>query len=310
MADVIWCTPGPASRACSNRKVRPSQVSAAPSTEIRNMAQRSKSKNSATRAVECSTCWSPAPAMSAWRARWRSARRDPTWRSRSSTPRPRASGRRTAALRRWPPPPRACWSGWACGTRSRRQAQAMTEMIVTDSRTADPVRPVFLTFDGEVAPGEPFAHMVANKVLNGALRRRAAELGIDIVQGVAVEGFDTDAGRVTVRLADGSEVRGAPAGRRRRRPLAAARDGRHRHGRVGIRPVRHRLHGGARAPAQRPRRGAFPARRSLRHPAAEARRGRVEPLLDRLDRTHRGGRAAGRARIRWCSKPSWSAASG
>ena len=35
-------------------------------------------------------------------------------------------------------------------------------MIVTDSRTSDPVRPVFLTFDGEVAPGEPFAHMVAN----------------------------------------------------------------------------------------------------------------------------------------------------
>ena len=54
------------------------------------------------------------------------------------------------------------------------QAQAMTEMIVTDSRTSDPVRPVFLTFDGEIAPGEPFAHMVANKVLNGALRRRAA----------------------------------------------------------------------------------------------------------------------------------------
>ena len=53
------------------------------------------------------------------------------------------------------------------------QAQAMTEMIVTDSRTTDPVRPVFLTFDGEIAPGEPFAHMVDNKVLNGALRRRA-----------------------------------------------------------------------------------------------------------------------------------------
>ncbi len=29
-------------------------------------------------------------------------------------------------------------------------------MIVTDSRTADPVRPVFLTFDGEVEDGRPF----------------------------------------------------------------------------------------------------------------------------------------------------------
>ncbi len=58
----------------------------------------------------------------------------------------------------------------------------------------DPVRPVFLTFDGEVAPGEPFAHMVANKVLNGALRRRAAELGIDIIEGVAVSSFEAGAG--------------------------------------------------------------------------------------------------------------------
>ena len=33
------------------------------------------------------------------------------------------------------------------------QAQAITDMIVTDSRTADPVRPVFLTFDGEVGAG-------------------------------------------------------------------------------------------------------------------------------------------------------------
>ena len=55
------------------------------------------------------------------------------------------------------------------------QAQPITDMIITDSRTGDPVRPVFLTFGGEVASGEPFAHMVANKVLNGSLappRRR------------------------------------------------------------------------------------------------------------------------------------------
>jgi len=82
-------------------------------------------------------------------------------------------------------------------------AQPMTEMVVTDSRTADPVRPVFLTFDGEVEPGEAFAHMVANKVLNGALRRRATELGIDIIEGVAVDGFDVGAGSARVHLADG-----------------------------------------------------------------------------------------------------------
>jgi len=86
------------------------------------------------------------------------------------------------------------------------QAQAITEMIVTDSRTSDPVRPVYLTFDGEVAPGEPFAHMVANTVLNGALRRRAMELDIDIVEGVAVASFETGPASTLVHLADGASM--------------------------------------------------------------------------------------------------------
>lgn len=86
------------------------------------------------------------------------------------------------------------------------QAQAITEMIITDSRTSDPVRPVFLTFDGEVAPGEPFAHMVENRVLNGALRRRAAELGIDIIEGVAVTSFVRNGRDISVHLADGITI--------------------------------------------------------------------------------------------------------
>ncbi|QPC86055.1 ubiquinone biosynthesis hydroxylase [Mesorhizobium sp. NBSH29] len=83
------------------------------------------------------------------------------------------------------------------------EAEAITEMIVTDSRASDPVRPVFLTFDGEVAPGEPFAYMVANSVLNGALRRRAGKLGIDIMEGIAVSGFETGPASIAVHLADG-----------------------------------------------------------------------------------------------------------
>ncbi len=86
-------------------------------------------------------------------------------------------------------------------------AQAITEMIVTDSRTADPVRPVLLTFDGEIAPGEPFAHMVANRDLNGALRRQADRLGIDLIEGVAVQSFDAGGGGLTVHLADGAALR-------------------------------------------------------------------------------------------------------
>ncbi|MER9075661.1 ubiquinone biosynthesis hydroxylase [Mesorhizobium sp. M0904] len=87
------------------------------------------------------------------------------------------------------------------------EAQAITEMIVTDSRTSDPVRPVFLTFDGEVAPGEPFAHMVANKDLNGALRRRAEQLGVGIIEGVAVSAFDINGAGITMHLADGATLK-------------------------------------------------------------------------------------------------------
>src|SRR6187551_1137498 len=41
-------------------------------------------------------------------------------------------------------------------------AQPILDMVVTDSQLNDATRPVFLTFGGEVEPGEPFAHMVEN----------------------------------------------------------------------------------------------------------------------------------------------------
>ncbi len=100
-----------------------------------------------------------------------------------------AAGRMLAQL--------GCWDEIAA------EAQAITEMIITNSRTSDPVRPVFLTFGGEVAPGEPFAHMVANKVLNAALRRQAAALGIDIIEGVGVQAFERGHASMRVHLADG-----------------------------------------------------------------------------------------------------------
>ena len=86
------------------------------------------------------------------------------------------------------------------------KAQAITDMVITDSRTADPVRPVFLTFEGEVAPGEAFAHMVFNRDLNAALRRRCGELGVDLIEGVGVSGFDTGPQDATVHLADGASL--------------------------------------------------------------------------------------------------------
>ena len=52
------------------------------------------------------------------------------------------------------------------------EAQPILDMVVTDSRLADVVRPVFLSFDGDVEPGEPFAHMVENRDLVAARRHR------------------------------------------------------------------------------------------------------------------------------------------
>ena len=87
------------------------------------------------------------------------------------------------------------------------EAQPITEMIVTDSRTSDPVRPVFLTFNGEIEPGEPFAHMVENRVLNASLRAKAEELGVSFIEGAPVNGFEQGEAHLTVRYADGKSLR-------------------------------------------------------------------------------------------------------
>src|SRR5262245_28940296 len=58
------------------------------------------------------------------------------------------------------------------------EAQSILDMKVTDSRLSDTVRPTFLTFDGEVEPGEPFAHMVENGPLLAALAAKARAEGV------------------------------------------------------------------------------------------------------------------------------------
>jgi 2-octaprenyl-6-methoxyphenol hydroxylase len=90
-------------------------------------------------------------------------------------------------------------------------AQPILDMVVTDSRLGDAVRPTFLTFAGEVEPGEPFAHMIENRILVDALTTRARELGIDL-QSAAVTDFSlaaagddnapADRHRIAMRLSD------------------------------------------------------------------------------------------------------------
>ena len=64
------------------------------------------------------------------------------------------------------------------GVWEKVEAQPILDMVVTDSRLADAVRPTFLTFDGDVEPGEPFAHMIENGPLLDALVAKAKEEGV------------------------------------------------------------------------------------------------------------------------------------
>ncbi|GGG01501.1 2-octaprenyl-6-methoxyphenyl hydroxylase [Rhizobium wenxiniae] len=85
-------------------------------------------------------------------------------------------------------------------------SQPINRMIVTDSRTSDPVRPVFLTFDGEIEEGKPFAHMVPNVEMVRALRSAAERLGIAIRHGLSATAFTTTSSSTTVTLSDGSTI--------------------------------------------------------------------------------------------------------
>ena len=97
------------------------------------------------------------------------------------------------------------WQGVAA------EAQPILDMAVTDSRLGDAVRPTFLTFAGEVEPGEPFAHMIENRILADALTAKARDLGVDL-RSAAVTDFaaasansrepSPDRGRIDTRLSD------------------------------------------------------------------------------------------------------------
>jgi 2-octaprenyl-6-methoxyphenol hydroxylase len=85
------------------------------------------------------------------------------------------------------------------------EAQPILSMEITDSRTGDAVRPVFLTFDGKVGEDEPFAHMVPNGVLAAALSKAAREAGV-VFATDTVESFEREEPRIRLRLGSGGEI--------------------------------------------------------------------------------------------------------
>jgi 2-octaprenyl-6-methoxyphenol hydroxylase len=86
------------------------------------------------------------------------------------------------------------------------QAQPILDMVVTDSKLGDAVRPVFLAFSGDVEPGEPFAHMIENRYLVEVLAEKAKAEGIDL-RSSAVGKVSHDGDGATAELADGTALR-------------------------------------------------------------------------------------------------------
>jgi 2-octaprenyl-6-methoxyphenol hydroxylase len=99
--------------------------------------------------------------------------------------------------------------------RMSEAAEPIRRMKITDSGAGDISRPLFLSFDGEVAPGEPFAHMVPNAVLSAALLE-ALEGAVDFVAPVEIGAFSGDGPLARLSLKDGRTIAA---------PLVVAADG-------------------------------------------------------------------------------------
>ena len=84
-------------------------------------------------------------------------------------------------------------------------AQPIAAMDITDSPLEEPIRPLFLSFDGEIAPGEPFAHMVENGPLLATLQKKAEVAGV-ILSAQSITDFKAAAESVSISLADGGRI--------------------------------------------------------------------------------------------------------
>ncbi|WP_321448054.1 ubiquinone biosynthesis hydroxylase [uncultured Cohaesibacter sp.] len=85
-------------------------------------------------------------------------------------------------------------------------AEPIRKMEVTDSKLKDIVRPVLLTFEGGAKDGEPFAYMVPNGAMVGALGDAAKAAGVDVLEGHSVKDFIVDGSAVSLFLQSGETV--------------------------------------------------------------------------------------------------------
>ena len=86
-------------------------------------------------------------------------------------------------------------------------AQSIDKMIITDSRLHDVVRPVFLTFPAP-SNDEPIAHMVPNRNLIMALRKKAQENGVICYHDTIIVSQQIDAVRASITTSKGVQYFG------------------------------------------------------------------------------------------------------
>ena len=168
-------------------------------------------------------------------------------------------------------------------------AQPILDMVVTDSKLDDAVRPAFLTFGGEVEEGEPFAHMIENRHLVDALAEKAKSLGVEL-RATPVAGFAAGANSTEVQFADGETITARLlVGADGARSLIRERAGIATHGwnydqSAIVTTVAHEREHNGRAEEH------FLAGGTFRDPAAHG-----QALLDRVDRDFRRSRSHCRA---------------
>ncbi|AVX02862.1 2-octaprenyl-3-methyl-6-methoxy-1,4-benzoquinol hydroxylase [Maritalea myrionectae] len=118
-------------------------------------------------------------------------------------------------------------------------ASPIDGMHITDSSDNDLTRPLFLRFEGDVKPGQPFAHMVPNKSTIGALLNRLDEFDVEmiapdkvasIVPGDAFSTVEFDSGK----LVEASVVVAADGARSMVREMMGIATTGHDYGQSGI----------------------------------------------------------------------------
>lgn len=96
-----------------------------------------------------------------------------------------------------------------------KQSTPISHMRITDSATGDLARPLFLSFDGEVTPGQAFAHMVPFRQIVATLLK-ATKDKITLLAPISVSALQTDGASGKLTLADGTLIQA---------PLIVAADG-------------------------------------------------------------------------------------